>query len=223
MPGIYLYKKTLFVNNIASTQVTSLNSAPLLGSTDSGRGIDQDAAGRIGGKNMTTGTKVAGSNKGRTQGICCGITAGWMVAFLGGNSSATDHDGFKQFFTILRFQGAYVKDHKGNSSSIPLLLKGFGLSNSNPSNSSTEMTQSGLISSLPDEDKTWAGYISAYAHAIGIGYKNYRYFIMEPNGGLFEYRNKAKFAADLTSFLQARRDSKASGTVATMKAYFYTA
>ena len=84
------------------------------------------------------------------------------------------------------------------------------------------MTPEKIASVLPGEQGYWAGYLSAYAHAIGIGYKNYRYFIMEPNGGLFEYRNKKKFAADLKAFLKARRDRKSPGTDATMEAYFYT-
>ena len=85
------------------------------------------------------------------------------------------------------------------------------------------MSPENIASFLPPEQGNWAGYISAYAHAIGIGYRNYRYFIMEPNGGLFEYSNKGKFMSDLSAFLKARRNKKALGTDATMKVYFYTA
>ena len=218
--GVTLYNKYLFGDCIQSTVIKSLNNAPGL---PGGGGIDSDTAGRIGYKNIDTGVKVAGSNKGRIQGICCGITAGWMVALLGGNEEATAHNQFTSFFKgPLRFQGGYVKDFKGNSSSIKSLLAGFGLKNTNKANSSETMTPEKIASVLPGEQGYWAGYLSAYAHAIGIGYKNYRYFIMEPNGGLFEYRNKKKFAADLKAFLKARRDRKSPGTDATMEAYFYT-
>lgn len=222
MPGTQLYGTQLFGNSTQSTIVRHANNAPVRSSAGHG-GVDQDVARRIGGVNMRSGNRLDGSNKGRVQGICCGITAGWVVALLGGNESATDHDSFASFFTTLRFQGAYVKDHKPNSGSVELLMQGFGLRNSNTSNAATEMTDVGLISTLPGEDGTWAGYISAYGHAVGIGYRNYRYYMMEPNGGLFEYRNKGKFASDLTAFLKARRDRKDAGGDAKMSAYFYKA
>jgi hypothetical protein len=219
--GVNLYNEYLFGGCYKSTIVKSFNNAPgLLG----GGGIDANAAARIGFKNIDTGARIAGSNKGRIQGICCGITAGWMVALLGGNSAASGHGEFTSFFMgPLRFQGSYVKDFKGNSSSIKSLLDGFGLRNSNQANSSETMSSNNIGSFLPPEQGTWAGYISAYAHAIGIGYRNYRYFIMEPNGGLFEYSNKRKFISDLSAFLNARRNKKAGGTDATMKVYFYKA
>ena len=217
MPGITLYGSQLFQKSYASTVIRHLNNAP--GRSHAGYGgVDQDVSGRIGYKHMRTGARVAGSNKGRIQGICCGITAGWVVAFLGGNSDAVDHDTFQTFFvTNLRFQGAYVKDHKPNSDSIKLLLEGFGLKNSNPTNSVTEMTPESIESKMPG-DTFWAGYISAYKHAVGIGYKNYRYFIMEPNGGLFEYQNKAHFINDLKAFLLARANGADDPS---MKVYFY--
>jgi hypothetical protein len=219
--GVNLYNEYLFGGCYKNTIVKSFNNAPGL---PGGGGVDADATGRIGFKNIDTGERVAGSNKGRIQGICCGITAGWMVALLGGNSGASDHGEFNGFFMgPLRFQGAYVKDFKGNSSSIKSLLDGFGLRNSNKANSSQTMSPYNIGSFLPPEQGTWAGYISAYAHAIGIGYRNYRYFIMEPNGGLFEYSNKRKFISDLSAFLNARHKRKGVGTHATMTAYFYTA
>lgn len=219
--GVTLYNEYLFGGCYKNTIVKSFNNAPGL---PGGGGIDSDTAGRIGFKDINTKKRIAGSNKNRIQGICCGITAGWMVALLGGNSSATDHAEFTDFFMgPLRFQGGYVKDFKGNASSISSLLKGFGLSNSNQTNASTGMTADNIASFLPGEEGVWSGYISAYSHAIAIGYQDYRYFIMEPNGGLFEYSNKAKFVNDLKTFLNARRTRKAPGTMASMKAYFYTA
>lgn len=106
MPGLNLYGKLLFGQSTASKTVTGQNAA-LAGDG----GVDADATGLIGGRNIDTGASVSGTNKGRRQGICCGVTAGRMVAFLGGNEDATDHGGFASFFTRLRFQGAYVKDH----------------------------------------------------------------------------------------------------------------
>lgn len=220
--GVELYNEHLFRGCYKNTIVKSFNNAP--GLPGGGGGIDADAAARIGFKNIHTGERVAGSNKGRIQGICCGITAGWMVALLGGNSSATEHGEFTDFFMgPLRFQGGYVKDFKGNSSSIKALLDGFGLKNSNKVNASETMSPDNIASFLPPEEGTWAGYVSAYAHAIGIGYRTYRYYIMEPNGGLFEYQNKVKFVNDLRAFLEARRNKKAPDADAVMKVYFYTA
>lgn len=217
--GVTLYNELLFGNCYKNTIVKSFNNAPGL---PGGGGIDTDTATRIGFKNIDTKKKIAGTNKKRIQGICCGITAGWMVALLGGNSGATDHSQFTDFFIgPLRFQGGYVKDFKGNSSSIKILLQRFGLNNSNKTNVSETMSADNIASFLPVDDGMWSGYISAYSHAVGIGYKDYRYFIMEPNGGLFEYSNKAKFVSDLKVFLNARRTRKAPGTDASMKAYFY--
>lgn len=219
--GIVLYDQHLFRNCYKSTIIKYFNNAPGL---PGGGGIDADAAARIGYKHINTGALTAGSNKGRIQGICCGITAGWMVAFLGGHSASTDHSEFTDFFMdSLRFQGAYVKDFKGNSSSIKNLLDRFRLSNSNTENVSKTMSPENIASFIPAEEGVWGGYISAYSHAIGIGYRNYRYFIMEPNGGLFEYQNKAKFVSDLGVFLSARCNRKKPGTKATMDVYFYTA
>lgn len=217
--GIHLYNDYLFGGCYKSTIVSGFNNAPGL---PGGGGIDADAAARIGFRNINTGERVAGSNKGRVQGICCGITAAWMVALLGGNPAATDHDEFTEFFMgPMRFQGGYVKDFRGNSSSLKPLLERFGLRNSNETNASKIMSPDSIASNLPPENGTWAGYISAYAHAIGIGYRTYRYFIMEPNGGLFEYSNKRKFVDDLRSFLIARRNRRAPNTAPTMKVYFY--
>lgn len=216
--GVSLYNKYLFGSCYKSTIITSFNNAPGLPGMG---GIDSDAASRIGYKNINTGEKVAGLKKGRVQGICCGITAGWMVALLGGNSAATDHDEFVNFFLgPLRFQGAYVKDFKGNASSVNILLEGFGLSNLKKV--AVAMAPDNIASFLP-QAHVWAAYIGAYDHAVGIGYRHYRYFIMEPNGGLFEYQNKASFVSDLSAFLCARRDTKEPGTEATMKGYFYSA
>jgi len=219
--GVHLYNEDLFGNCYKSTIVTHFNNAP--GLPGSG-GIDADVAARIGYKNIETGERVEGINKGRIQGICCGITAGWMAAFLGGNSAATNHDAFESYFMgPLRFQGGYVKDFQPNSSSLYFLLGGFGLTNSNKMNLSQTMTPANIGSELPAEEGAWTGYISAYHHAIGIGYRNYRYFVMEPNGGLFEYSNRKRFVTDLGAFLTARRNKKKPDTDPNMKVHFYKA
>jgi hypothetical protein len=226
--GVELYNKYLFGGCYKSTVIKQFNNAP--GLPGGGGGIDADAAARLGYKNIHNHIKVAGSNKKnrsgkpRVQGICCGITAGWMVAMLGGNSAATKHDEFKDFFMgPLRFQGGYVADFKANSSSIKPLLDRFGLKNSNKVNAPETLSPDNIASFLPPEEGTWAGYVAAYSHAIGIGYRSFRYYIMEPNGGLFEYQNKAKFVNDLRAFLEARRNTKPRNAVAVMKVYFYTA
>jgi hypothetical protein len=219
MAGISLYGKQLFINAYKQKMIRSKNNSP-----GGPGGIDSDAQGRLGyyaGDQKSSANVVAGSNKGRVQGICCGITAAWMTALLGGEKAAHETTNFEDLFTNrLRFQGAYVKDHAPNSSSVALLLSGFGLSNTNASNSSVSMTPTNVASSLP-KGSTWAGYVSAYQHAIGIGHKSGRYLIMEPNGGLFKYKSKSKFVSDLTTFLLARRDRKAAGHNANMKVYFY--
>jgi hypothetical protein len=218
MTGITLYNKQLFMNAYKQKVIRSKNNSP--GGPD---GIDSDAQSRLGyyAGVKSSANAVAGSNKDRVQGICCGITAAWMTALLGGEKAAHETTNFEDLFTNrLRFQGAYVKDHAPNSSSVALLLSGFGLSNSNVSNSSIILTPTNIASSLP-KGSSWAGYVSAYAHAIGIGHKSGRFLIMEPNGGLFKYKSESKFADDLKTFLLARRDRKAAGENATMKVYFY--
>ncbi len=174
-------------------------------------------------QDLETGERCAGSLHGRVLGICCGITAAWMVAFLGGNLAARSHEEFTSLFMgPLRFQGAYVKDYVSNSSSIKILLEYYGLRNTNRLNVSKKISKDNIFSNLPTELRTWAGYLSVFEHAIGIGYCNYRYFIMEPNAGLFEYINRMHFLKDIEQFLCARQNIKSKRPDATMKGYFYT-
>ncbi|MGD1925219.1 MAG: hypothetical protein ACFB03_13670 [Paracoccaceae bacterium] len=223
MAGIRLYKKALFTHSVKSTIVKGLNNAPVRNTAGLG-GVDHDVRMKFGGKNMRSGKKEVGWSKFRMSGICCGISAAWIVAFLGGNSDATDHDAFKEFFEgSLRFQGSYVKFHMPNQDSVPLMMKAFGLELARTDNDATEITDTGLAGLLPLETQSWAGYVVGWTHAIAIGYKGERYYIVEPNGGLFEYRNNRQFVADLTGYIIARRDRKAPGAPAKMKAYFYSA
>lgn len=220
MAGTQLYGAQLFPNAQFQAVVKRRNNAPGL---PGGGGVDADTAGRIGYRNIDTGARVAGTNKGRIQGICCGITAGWIVALLNGNEHATEIDGFKEFFLgPLRFQGAYVKDFKPNSKSVEELYKSFGIEGRYNKTGRVVLNSDNINANLPDVP-LWAGYVSSSRHAIGIGYRTYRYYVMEPNGGLFVYRNRDKMAADLKGCVLALKAATGGGAgAAAMKLDVFT-
>ncbi len=209
---IQLYNAGLFGQATEHIIVRSLNNAP--GGYD---GVDHDVQYRLGANNSPNGMLD------RRHGICCGITIAWLVGLIGGRSEAvsSSEKEFKDYFNnVLRFQGAYLKDYKGNIGALDALdiiqPQGCKLITKNK-----HLLPHQIVNDLPSKP-VWAAYLGIYHHAIGIGYQNYRYFIMDPNAGLFNYRNKGKFLTDLNKLIEARRTKKKIiGPGNTISAWFY--
>ncbi len=210
---VNLYGASLFAKAYKSAVVRHLNNAP-----GGDGGVDTDVQYRL-------GAPGAASMKDRKHGICCGIVVAWMVGFCHRRDDAVNVTGFEAYFkNVLRFQGAYMKDFKGNVGSIDKLdgIHPHGLSRAG----SGECTVDELSGLFPT-GVTWAGYLSVWHHAIGVGvneggvFSGERYLIMDPNGGLFKYKNKSEFIDDLKQLCNARRIAKNAGDGAKFSYTFF--
>ena len=159
------------------------------------------------------GAPGAASKKDRKHGICCGITVAWIVGVCHDRDDAVNTTNFENYFrNVLRFQGAYLKDHKGNVGAIDDLdgIHPQGLTKAG----------SGKCSSAEfrpvTQQRILGGVSGLYHHAVGVGahgmgIRGSRYLIMDPNGGLFKYKNKSDFITDVQDLCDARREAKNGG------------
>jgi hypothetical protein len=208
---IMLYKKALFGFCTEHVEVRRQNHAP--GGVD---GVDQDVQFRLGADNSPLGMQD------RRHGICCGITIAWMVGFAHQRSEATSIDQFPAYFRdVLRFQGAYLKDMKGNIGGIDELGQKY-VHDCVKISEVKNVAPLALLAAFPSNaTPVWTGYLGAYHHAIGFGYARYRYYIMEPNAGLYIYQNKRRFEDDFKGLIEARRASKNAAMPGQVSAWFY--
>ncbi|MGC1273863.1 MAG: hypothetical protein WBC44_09165 [Planctomycetaceae bacterium] len=210
---IQLYKKPLFGFATEHMEVRSRNNAP--GGAD---GVDEDVQFRLGADNSPLGKKD------RKHGICCGITVAWMIGFAHRRPEATRTDQFSDYFRdVLRFQGAYLKDKRGNIGGIDELGQKYVHDCVRISEVKNVAPQALLTSFPSNSTPVWAAYLAAYHHAIGFGYSNFRYYIMEPNAGLYSYQNKSKFESDFRALIDARRAAKHEPMPGKVSAWFYRA
>ena len=207
---IQLYGAPLLGKATEHKEIRRLNNAP-----GGQGGVDFDVQYRLG----ATASPLGALD--RRHGICCGITIAWIVGFVNGRPEASRVDKFESYFqNVLRFQGAYLKDVKGNIGGIDELGQVFA-HNCIRISQSRHMLPHNVAANLPNEP-VWAAYLGIYHHAIGIGYLNYRHFIMEPNAGLFSYQNKRNFISDLQNLIEARRVKKGvMGPGNSISAWFY--
>lgn len=197
--AVTLYGASLFGNAYKSSVIKGKNNAP-----GGDGGVDVDVQYRLGAPGSPTMLD-------RKHGICCGITVAWDIGFCHGRAEAVNTTNFSSYFmNQLRFQGAYLKDHKGNVNSIDDLdgIHPHGLARAGSGKCKVD-DLSGLY-----PDGTWAAYLGIWHHAVGIGRMgggvlgSARYCIMDPNAGLFKYKNKSEFTADVRQLCEARRASK---------------
>lgn len=209
---IHLYGASLFGNATDHETVRRLNNAP-----GGAEGVDYDVQYRLGAKDSPLG------NLDRSHGICCGITIAWIIGFVHGRSEASQCAKFNDYFRdVLRFQGAYIKDAKGNVGAFDELAQIYAHGCVQISKN-LQLLPHTVDAALPDLPR-WAAYLAIYHHAIGIGYSNYRHFIMDPNAGLYSYQNKGKFLSDIEDLIEARRGLKrVMGPGNTIRAWFYKA
>lgn len=192
--AVTLYGKSLFGNAYKSAVVRGMNNAP-----GGDGGVDSDVQHNL-------GAPGGSSMKDRKHGICCGITVAWIVGVCHKRDDAVNSTGFDAYFrNVLRFQGAYIKDFKGNVDAMDDLqgIQPQGLGKA-ASGKCTEDELSGLFPS----SGAWASYLGLYHHAVGIGYSGSRYLIMDPNAGLFKYKSKSDFISDVKALCAARRQAK---------------
>lgn len=195
MEPIRIYGKSLFKRALNGKIIRHLNNAP--GGVG---GVDNDVQFRLG---------ANGSDEilDRRHGICCGIVITWIIGFCNGRPDAKSCISFESYFmNTLRFQGAYLKDQRGNVNSIDDLSQVYthGLSKIKTGKCQTfELTLN-----LPNE-QCWGGYLGVWHHAVGIGRSAANsYFIMDPNVGLLTYSDATTFNEDVKELCEARRVSK---------------
>lgn len=192
--AINLYGASVFGQAYKAAEIRGMNNAP-----GGDGGVDTDVQ-------FNLGAPGASSMRDRKHGICCGIAVAWIVGVCHKREDAINTTHFKDYFdNVLRFQGAYVKDFKGNAGAMDDLqgIHPLGLKKA-ASGSTTDDALAGLFPS----SGAWAAYLSLYHHAVGIGCSSSRYLIMEPNAGLFKYKSKSAFITDVKQLCQVRRAKK---------------
>ncbi|MDH5540176.1 MAG: hypothetical protein OEY03_12300 [Rhizobacter sp.] len=195
--AVNLYGKSLFGNAYKSAVIRGMNNAP-----GGAGGVDDDVQHRL-------GAPGGASMMDRKHGICCGITVAWIIGVCHKREDAVNTTGFDDYFrNVLRFQGSYIKDFKGNVDAMDELqgiqTQGLGKTASGRCN------EDQLSGRFPSRG-AWASYLGLYHHAVGIGYSGSRYLIMDPNAGLFKYKGKSDFISDVKALCDARRQSKGGG------------
>jgi len=210
--SVQLYGAALFGRAHKECVIKGKNNAP-----GGEGGVDEDVQYRL-------GAPGAAAKLDRKHGICCGIAIAWIVGLCHAYKDATNTSTFYPYFiNQLRFQGAYLKDNKGSVNSIDDLdgIHPHGLVRVR----NGRCAVNALSAMYPSG--TWAAYLGIWHHAVGIGAldrgrsRSKRYFIMDPNGGLFKYRNKADFTADVMALCEARRTRKQQGPDAKISYTFF--
>jgi hypothetical protein len=171
-------------------------------------GVDSDVVGRLGGK-TPGGAKVDSKTKGRRVGICSGITSAWIIGCLNGYPAATATDGFKDYFVnVLRFQGAYMKDFdpkaKTDDFVAQLAKVGFAAGIKLDKLEKVRNVANGGV--LPASG-SWACYAAVFGHAVGVAADGSKWYLMDPNYGLFVYNGRDKMTLDLQRVMDERASS----------------
>lgn len=192
---VKLYGANLFGRALTGKEVRHLNNAP--GGPD---GVDADVQYRL-------GAPGSESMLDRQHGICCGITVAWIIGVCHRRKESINPPLFEEYFkNVLRFQGAYAKDKKGNQSTIDDIddIQPHGLVRTDHG----KCKYGDILSKLP-QTTSWASYLGIWHHAIGVARSAINsFYIMDPNGGLFVYTTAQAFESDLHELCEARRVKK---------------
>ncbi|NEP57038.1 MAG: hypothetical protein F6K31_08440 [Symploca sp. SIO2G7] len=156
-------------------------------------------------KNNVKGLNVDPDTGNVDGGICSGITTTWLIKFLNNVDAGHEVKAFLKDYDATRYQGAYFKELHGKAPDHLAQLDNVLKSNLNEV-ARKKVRQVAQLQ-FPSSSE-WAAYVSAWGHAIGIGQLNTSYFMMDPNYGLFVYKNKQKFLDDLQAFVEARAARK---------------
>lgn len=194
--AVNLYGASLFGNAYKFAVIRGSNNSP-----GGDGGVDLDVQYRLGADNSPRGKLD------RRHGICCGITVAWIVGVCHRREDAVNTTNFENYFrNVLRFQGAYLKDVNETVGGMDELN---GVHPMGVNKIRSGRCTSDELSGVFPASGTWAAYLGLYHHAVGIGtdsgtFSN-RYLIMEPNGGLFKYKNKNDFITDVKQLCDVRR------------------
>jgi len=138
-----------------------------------------------------------------TGGICSGITSSWMIALLNANKmqEARDTAKFPELYNnSLRFQGAYFKELHGTAEKHLPAAGVVAVVNGEPL---VKIEKRNIATNDIPTLGWWACYVSMRGHAIGIGKYNKFFHIMDPNFGLFTYRDQMDFVADVNGLIDS--------------------
>ncbi len=152
-----------------------------------------------------------GPEKGRPKGhgICKGVASSWVIAFLNGNTEASDGSKYEEYYTnFLRFQATMIKDFGKHIDSHVSKMADLHLDANINVGQKLELVE---FEERYIPAGRWAAYISVWHHDIAIGGKwgaSSTLYINEPNTGLMVYSDKRHFLADLKAYISKRRHSK---------------
>jgi hypothetical protein len=198
-----------FKHAAQKSKVSKLNSAP-----GGEGGVDQETQKTLG------AVGFVGDIKDKKHGICCGISATWIVGFVNGVEEARDTAKFKDYFNnVLRFQGAYIKEsHEDIEKDLDKMQDCFAHDVKKVDFQYSRATT--LKDKFPNKDR-WAAYLSIFGHAVAIGRYANQYYAMDPNHGLFVYNDVDTIAGDVKEFVHYRRDKKNEDKNSQFKVWFY--
>lgn len=211
-----------FRHAVANSEILKKNRAP-----GGEGGIDNPVQASLGADGYE------GEDKKKRKGICAGITTTWIVAVLNGSAEALSCEGndFVEFFNgVLRFQGAYFQNYLINQAK-----SGFSFSGQSAAEKHISLmdklaetlahgcekkdffyTKAGEIKKVLKKHKgNWAAYASLLGHAIGIASYNRKYYIMDPNYGLYEYSSFEMFSKDASQHITHRLQKLNEGNKST--------
>lgn len=153
------------------------------------------------------------------HGICKGLATAWVIGLLNGVNECSDVVSFANYFhQVLRFQGTYIKDFGRHMDSHLVQLSKMKAS------AGLRLISQVRRPSLVAGDLVgynWGAYASVWKHDIGFGRRAGRFYIMEPNFGLFRYDNQGNFLTDTNLLIEARRNRKHKGPGDEIGLWFY--
>ncbi len=153
------------------------------------------------------------------HGICKGLATAWVIAFLNGVEGASDLDQFPAYFlNVLKFQGTYIKDYGKHIDSHLIQMAKFGF------RSGLRRIKEIKPTSLRASDLVgynWGCYASVWKHDVAFGRRSGKFYIMEPNFGLFRYQDQSTFLLDANELIEARRARKHKGPNDSVGLWFY--
>jgi hypothetical protein len=152
---------------------------------------------------------------GITGGICAGMTVSWIVGVVNGYEDATDTGNFAPYFkNVLRFQGAYLQATRRTkpadgglpSGEFKMRKLSGALAHGCTKLPDTTWKADTVATHIKANDgmDRWAAYVSILQHAIGVGKSGGKYFIMDPNEGLYSYNKISDIHLDLSQHLKRR-------------------
>jgi hypothetical protein len=158
-------------------------------------------------KDWWAGDHTLQSKAGR--GICKGIASGWVTAFLNQVPESVDAERFEQYYKeFLRFQATFITDYGRHIGGHLDRMAALSV----PSNIQVANVVRGEnveLTHIPAG--RWAAYVRVWRHDIALGGTwghTGRFYIVEPNQGLFGYTFCPSWMDDVNSYIRYRQMEK---------------